>query len=238
MIFLNLYIGFFLFNANNRTKTLNSKTKNILYFYALTTVLSFFCSVVISYKLSPCIPLLIGFFYFTKASITKFESDSDKLNSIIIMCEMTLIYLKTGRSFDESVRLGAAKLDRDILDFKKNKKNVVVQQPKSRKLRLFVYFTRDLESVSKVKVGKLELLESIKTKYDTFLALKQKTKTATTQYRAQSFTLLALWLLSLSSLLWQNKLILYKNTVLLSLVMMISGLILSRAILIKTEFRI
>jgi hypothetical protein len=154
------------------------------------------------------------------------------------MCEMTLIYLKTGRSFDESVRLGAVKLDRDILSLEKNKKNVVMQQPKSRKVRLFVEFKRDLESVSKVKVGKLELLESIKTKYDTFLALKQKTKTATTQYRAQSFTLLALWFLSLSSLIWQNKVFLYKNTVIISLLMMLAGLTLSKAILIKTEFRL
>lgn len=238
LIFLNLHLGFILFCTQKRIKIKKPTASELFQFYALAIGLTALSSVVFSTKVSVCIPLLIGFFYFFKTSVAGFKSKSEKLNSIIIVCEMTLIYLKTGRSFDESLRLSFAKTDMDFLNLKKDKKNVVMQQPKSRNLCLFEEFQLDLHHISKVRLGKLELLESTKTKYDTFLSLKQKTKTATTQYRAQSSTLIALWLLSLTSLIWQNKVFLYKNIIILSFLMMIAGLVLSRFILIKTEFRI
>jgi len=237
-MFLNLHLGFFLFCTEHRTKTTKPKLDKILGFYSLATVLTIASWLFFSTHLSVYIPLLIGFLCFLKTKLLNSESDFKKLNSIIIMCEMTLIYLKTGRSFDESVRLSSSKIGGYFLKFTQDKKNVVVQQPKSRKVRLFEDFEQDLNQVAKVQVGKLELLESVKTKYDTFLSLKQKTQTATTQYRAQSSTLVALWLLSLTSLIWQDKFFVHQNTIVVSLVMMVLGLILSRRILIKTEFRI
>lgn len=238
LILLNSYLGFFLFRTYTRTK---SKTRtHILFFdfWCLSTALILLSRPFTHFTFSACIPLLIGFFCFSKFKIDRMKDKSKNLDSFIIICEMTLIYLKTGRSFHEALRLSLDKTGGDFFKFCEDKKNVVMQQPKSSKSQIFVSFQQDLARVGSVKVGKQELLQTIKAKYDSINSLKQKLNTATTQYRAQSFTLIILWTASFSSLIWQNKLFLYKNTVVMSFFLMMSGLLLSKKILIKNEFRI
>jgi len=187
---------------------------------------------------SAYIPLLLGFFSFIKHCIFNLRDEDKKLISIILICEMTLIYLKTGRSFHESLRQSLNKVDAKTFKFCEKKKNVVMQQPKSSKSQLFVVFQQDLARVSNIDVGKQELLKSTRDKYSSLLSLKQKLKTATTQYRAQSFTLIFLWCGAVLLLTWQGKVLLYKGAVFISFLMMALGLALSKKILVKDEFRI
>jgi len=196
LILLNSHLGFYLFNTYNRTKSKNSKRFIFFDFWALTTVLIFLSKSHINIIFSACIPLLLGFLVFAKHVISNLNDENKKLNSIILICEMTLIYLKTGRSFNESLRISVGKVDSEIFKFCEIKKNVVMQQPKSSKSQL------------------------------------------STQYRAQSLTLILLWCGALLSLTLQSKVFLYKEAVFSSLLMMALGLILSKKILVKNEFRI
>jgi len=238
LIFINLNVGFALFCIDSRTNSQPISHIRFFSFFLISSILIWANSHTFLSRFSAHIPLLIGFLFFLKSKLQELNDETKMLNSMVMVCEMTLIYLKTGRSFSESVHKSLNNLDDDLFKYEEIKKNVVMQQPKSRKSQLLQDFQHDLSSVEKIQVGKLEFLDSIKTKYSSLLALKRKIKTATTQYRAQSCTLILLWFLSFAVLVWQNKVHLHQKPVVLSFLMMIAGLTLSKKILIKTNFRI
>ncbi|MGH1469500.1 MAG: hypothetical protein ACRBBP_11630 [Bdellovibrionales bacterium] len=118
------------------------------------------------------------------------------------------------------------------------KKNVVLQQPKSRNCTIFSELTQNLNTLSQQNLGKRELLTFIKYKFQLNSELEQKIQLSSTQYKTQSFALIFFWIISLISLMAQEQFFVYRNTIALSLILMILGLLLAKKLIVKTGFRI
>lgn len=190
-------------------------------------------SVLIAYM-----PLLIGVSNFLFTQLKNSQSEIQNLNSAVVFLEMMSIYMRTGRSFVGSVQKS------QMMSLEKYgctfliKKNVVMQQPKSRNHQIFDELRDDLQLLAHLKVGKLEFLDFLKQKFETNLLLRQKLKVSTTQYRAQSAVLLLFWSLCLLSLIYQGSLKQHMTVTTLSFLMLILGHLLSKKMLVKHDFRI
>lgn len=238
LLFINLYTGFLIFEAFSRTK----RNENVLTFLmssagAIILVFLFLKTTHQSFLIA-CTPLLIGFLNFTVLKLKNSRNEIQNLNSIVIFLEMTSIYMRAGRSFvDSTHKSQQMSLNKRNCTFL-IKKNVVMQQPKSRNHQIFDELREDLQLLANLKVGKLELLDFLKQKFETNMLLKQKIKVSTTQYRAQSAVLLLFWSLCLISLIYKSSIEKYIHITTISFLMLIIGHMLSKKMLVKNDFRI
>jgi len=222
----------------SRTKTTNQYSQFLFTcFISIFLILSFAKTDLNSF-IAAYTPLFIGFLYFALQKFKTRKNEVETLSSIVIFLEMTLVYMRTGRSFADSISNAQQKSFNSKDLYFLIKKNVVMQQPKSRNGKNFDQLNKNLQSVADLKVGKMDLLSFLKQKFETQLLLKQKIKVSTTQYRAQTAVLFLFWCLCLASLTYQKTAITHLNVIIVSFTLMVLGHLLSKAILLKETFRI
>ncbi len=238
LLFLNLYTGFLFFSTFFRTDKLLFQKINLacsvfellLYF---TFPSSFNFTFLILYT-----PLFIGILPLFIRFLTRSRLRKKNYETSLTLLECVGIHLQMGQSFPNSLGLALANLpthsDLDIFF----KKNVVLQQPKSRNCPIFDELTQNLNTLSQQSLGKKELLGFIKHKFQLNSELEQKIQLSSTQYKAQSYALIIFWFLALLNLMNQGVALLYINTIAFSFFLMSAGLLLSRKLLVKTKFRI
>jgi len=235
---LNLFIGLLIFNTCYRTSS--------TYFFLLNT----FCTIMIFFihyrlifidflwPLLTCIPILISVLKILK-DFTQESRDYEKnLVKIILFLDLTVTKARFGRGIREAIitshHIITIRSHVDLLC----KKNVVLQQPKSRFFRVFSELEEDLNAVLNQKVGQKDLIEHIKKKYQKRLSLLQKTKIALSQYYSQSFVISFFWLCAICFLVSQGLFFDYSKTILLSFALLLFGSYVSKKLLIINDFRI
>ncbi len=238
VLFLNLYTGFLISNRLFRTSaksfcklSLSSVTLSIsllfLFNYSLLKV------IFILYT-----PLFIGFLPLVTSILTHSKRRNQNYKTTLTLLECIDIHLQMGQSFTNSLGLALKNLPSNSTLEIFLKKNVVLQQPKSRNCTIFSELTQNLNTLSQQNLGKRELLTFIKYKFQLNSELEQKIQLSSTQYKTQSFALIFFWIISLISLMAQEQFFVYRNTIALSLILMILGLLLAKKLIVKTGFRI
>ena len=235
--FSNLYIGQLIFMCGYRTKVNHYYLCCFILFFgylfsAFNRKEMFFLNFIIA--ASPfcisCLPILID--------LTSEKRNLEKnINQIIIFLDITLANVKFGRSVRESMKKSSGVLIKNNHLVFTLKKNVVLQQPKSRFYKIFHEFESDLNKTLSQKISQKDLLAFTKHKYQKKLALIQKTKVSLSQYKSQTIVVLSFWLLAFSFLVFQKLLVTYLFTVLLSLALNLCGVFVSKKMLTKSEFR-
>lgn len=236
--FTNLYIGQVIFLYGYRTKLnhyylscfvvyfgylFSSFNRNELYFLKFIIAASPFCI--------SCLPILID--------LTSEKRNLEKnLNQIIIFLDITLANVKFGRSVREAMKKSSEILIKNNHLVFTLKKNVVLQQPKSRFYKIFYEFESDLNKILSQQISQKDLLTFTKHKYLKKLALLQKTKISLSQYKSQTIVILTFWFLAFSFLVFQKLVTTYFFTVLLSLFLNLCGVLVSKKMLTKSEFRL
>lgn len=235
--FSNLYIGQFIFLYGYRT--------NLNHYY-LSCITLFF-----GYLFSDFSTEQTPFLNFIMASspfsigglpilidVTAEKRNLEKsINQIIIFLDITLANIKFGRSVRESMfKSSRALIKNNHLVFTL-KKNVVLQQPKSRFYKIFHEFESDLNKILSQKMSQKDLLTFTKHKYQKKLTLFQKTKISLSQYKSQTIVIFSFWILAFSFLVFQKLAGEYILTVLLSLFLNMFGVVVSKKVLTKSEFR-
>lgn len=234
----NFYIGYLVFHSYFRTFSISFHQINLIAFFSLLS----FGLLPIKIKLSPYfflyIPLFIGFFpfLFNLANYSKHRFQNYK--TTINFLECLEIHLQMGQSFINSLGLASKNLPPSSGLNIFFKKNVVLQQPKSRNCTVFYELEQDLATLSQQNLGKRELLGFIKRKFQLNFELEQKIRLASTQYRTQSFALIFFWAAALIGLILNGSIYIYIKTVILSGILMVLGLILAKRLLVRNAFRI
>lgn len=185
-----------------------------------------------------CTPLFIGIFPLLLHLSTASKRRSKNYKTTLSLLECISIHLQMGQSFLNSLGLASRNLPPYSNLHIFLKKNVVLQQPKSRKCTIFNELEQNLNTLSQQNLGKRELLSFIKYKFQLSFELEQKIQLSSTQYKTQSFALIFFWILSFINLVAQGYLSIYKNMVLISVLLMVLGLLLAKKLIVKTEFRI
>ncbi len=234
----SLYTGFLIFNIFSRTySNFFFKISFIVLFCEVLLLLSFHQ---LDYLMNLILytPLFIGFFPFLLSFLTVFKRRSKSYQTTLTLLECISIHLQIGQSFINSLTLALKNLPPNSSIDISFKKNVIVQQLKSRNCTIFNELTRDLNTLSQQNLGKQELLSFIKYKFQLNSELEQKINLSSIQYKTQSCALIFFWLASFSSLFLQNQFFLHLNIILISLLMMTLGLLLAKKMIVKVNFRI
>lgn len=185
-----------------------------------------------------CSPLFISFFPKFKLWVTHEKRRQHEHQTCLIFLNLLALNLKIGLSFEESLRRSSSVFQRGICLKTDLKKNVVLQQPKSRFSPLFRDLEHDLQALQQQKFRKSDLISSFIKKYETNFKIENKIRVATTQYRVQSLVLLIFWFLALVFLYLQNLHGDYKKTIGLSFILMLLGFYFARKLLVKSRYRI
>ncbi len=238
VLFLNLYTGFLIFNCYPRTLTINFQKLSLLCISTAASLLflfkfSFIKVIVVLYT-----PLFIGFLPKLILICTYSRRRSQNYKTTLTLLECIDIHLQMGQSFTNSLGLALKNLPSNSNLNINLKKNVVLQQPKSRNCTIFSELTQNLNTLSQQNLGKRDLLTFIKYKFRLNSELEEKIELSSTQYKTQSYALIFFWLISLAALVTQGQLFTYKNTVLLSFCLMLLGILLAKKLIVKTQFRI
>lgn len=236
--FISFYFGFFFFSIRDKD-FIPSKFIFVLIF-TLTLFLSLFFNLdpKIMFSLLICVPLFISLSPDFLFILSLAKQRKKNFQTSIILLDLISLNLRTGLSFDESLRLALPSLPQHIKIKLSPEKNIVVQQPKSRFCSVFSDLEHDLNTVSQQNFRKNELLISILQKYRNQNHIETKIQISTTQYRVQSFVLLLFWICAAALLFAQGIFFKYKFTVSISFFLMLLGLFLAKKILARTTFRI
>ena len=235
---LNLVVGFLIFKSCYRTSSINYFLLN-----SLTTIIVFFVHLKLIFieflhLFIVCIPVLISVLK-VLIDFTQESRDYEKnLSKVILFLDLIIAKIRFGRGIKESIANSHY-----IITLKSHvnflfKKNVVLQQPKSRFFKIFHELEDDLSTILDQKVGQKDLIEHIKKKYQKRLVLHQKTKIALSQYHSQSLVIGFFWLAANGFLISQDLFLKYINIVLISFLLLLIGSFISKKLLVVNEFRI
>jgi hypothetical protein len=236
--FTNLYLGYLIIFTLCRTK---SDDFWKLFFFALVglfAVYNFVEKPGIFILIFLYTPLFMGIFVFFKNYLKSRTSRLKNYKTSLNFLEFLDIHLQLGRSFQNSIGLASKNLPSECFVEIFFIKNVVVQQPKSRKCSVFHELETDLNTLSQQNLGKKELLTFTKDKFLLNYELEQKIQISSSQYKAQSYTLIFFWLVTFLWHIKQGSHLNYSKTILISFLLMLLGLMLSKKLLMKTHFRI
>ncbi len=212
----SLYTGFLIFN-------IFFHTHSNLFFKINFALLSFQVLLLsrfhqLNYLMSIILytPIFIGFCPFLFSFLTVFKRRSKAYQTTLTLLECINIHLQIGQSFTNSFTLALKNLPPNSSMNLFFKKNVIVQQLKSRNCTIFNELTEDLNKLLQQNLGKQELLSFIKYKFQLNFELEQKINLSSIQYKTQSCALIFFWLASLLSLFLQNQFFLHLNIILIT----------------------
>ena len=234
---LNLVIGFLIFKTCYRTSSTFFFLLNTFFTFAIFFIHSRFIFIDFLWPLLTCTPILISLLKVLKDFSQESRDFEKNLVKVILFLDLTVTKARFGRGIKEAMLSS-----HHIITIRSHviflcKKNVVLQQPKSRFFRVFSELEADLNAVLNQKVGQKDLIEHIKKKYQKRLSLHLKTKIALSQYYSQSFVICFFWLCAVCFLISQSLFMEYSKTVLLSFILLLFGSFVSKKLLIVTDFR-
>jgi hypothetical protein len=236
--FLNLVIGSVVFLSCYRTSLTNYFLLNTLIALIVFFIHSQLILIEILKPIFVSIPLLISLTKIFIDRTVESRTYEKNLSKIILFLDLSLAKARFGRGIKESLCTSHHIITgrnhvRFIL-----KDNVVLQQPKSRFFKIFSELEGDLNTILGQKVAQKELIDHVKRKYQKRLVLHQKTKIALSQFQSQTSVIILFWMSALSFLIAQSLFFKYLNIIAISFSLLFVGSIVSKKLLIKTDFRI
>ncbi len=238
LFFISLYVGGNLFSVGRQLKTKIFWKIQIVLIFILIWIFLVGVEIKILVKVFYFFPLTIGVLGFCFSFFLIEKEKLKKLNSILIFYDLLLVNLSFGRSLHVSIEHSGYILG---LENKKKRnvcKNVVMQQLKSSSLLYFRNLHAELDKLSNIRIGILDLIRFNQENFKYELMLLEKKNVVLTQFYVQSLVVLCLWLICITYLIFTDQVFTHLKLILISSFLMCCGFLVSKKLLCKSEFQI
>jgi len=234
----SFYFGYLFFSFGHQLKISLYVKLNLIFFLILSSCLVVDKNYFFMTRFINLFPLTIGVVGIFISFLIKQKKETQALAKVLVFYDLLGVNLRFGKSFSVALESSAQVL---MPKNKKNAnvcKNVVMQQLKSSSYAYFLNLHDEIEKLSKVKIGVMDLIEFNYESLRYENLFRQKKSAALSQFYVQSVVVGSMWLICITYLLLKESFFNYQKLILVSFLLMLLGFYISYRLLCKSEFRI